>query len=522
MAPDRQASAQPPAQPSFILRGHASQIHSVRFLRHNTRLLTGDADGYIVFWKVETKRPLAVWHAHDGAILGTAAWGHDKIITHGRDNSLRIWQLRPSDEASLSSVLPAEEPKSPRPKPWLLHTLPVNTLNFCAFSMYHTQAPTQGRNPDHETTEDDSSTTHDGSILIAVPARDDKKAEVYQFPEERIKFVVPRAQSADTGMIMALKLTHHRPSNCTLLLVGYEGGFTAAFVLSHNKGSAATGVAELVYLSQPHSQPILSLDVSPDGTTYFTSSADAIIAAHRIPDFAAATNEGPGQSTADVSATSTNNTRDASTISHTTNSASSPTQQTSTVLTQDQPSKAQAACITSHPEEETLNFSKQSLSYAAHSNGKSAGLTSLLSSSNPAPLSQAAPTPPPVVTIQSPYKVADTKHAGQQSLCIRSDGRIMATGGWDSRIRIYSTKTLKEVAVLKWHKEGVYAVDFGEILEAGDLRNQNVYNDGRNTELIRKESGLSKLQRQREEQMQLKHWIAGGAKDGKVSLWEVF
>lgn len=40
----------------------------------------------------------------------------------------------------------------------------------------------------------------DESILIAVPGRDDKKIEVYQFPDERLKFIVPRAQSTDTGM----------------------------------------------------------------------------------------------------------------------------------------------------------------------------------------------------------------------------------------------------------------------------------------------------------------------------------
>jgi hypothetical protein len=37
-----------------------------------------------------------------------------------------------------------------------------------------------------------------------------------------------------------------------------------------------------------------------------------------------------------------------------------------------------------------------------------------------------------------------------------------------------------------------------------------------------KRGGLGKLQKQREETMQLKHWIVAGAKDGKVSLWEVF
>lgn len=39
------------------------------------------------------------------------------------------------------------------------------------------------------------------SIFIAVPARDDKKAEVYQFPEEKLRYVVPRAQAKDTGTL---------------------------------------------------------------------------------------------------------------------------------------------------------------------------------------------------------------------------------------------------------------------------------------------------------------------------------
>jgi hypothetical protein len=74
--------------------------------------------------------------------------------------------------------------------------------------------------------------------------------------------------------------------------------------------------------------------------------------------------------------------------------------------------------------------------------------------------------------------------------------------------------------VLKWHKEGIYAVDFAEVLDASDLAGEDAQRgDG---EVARKETGLGKLQKQREQAMQLKHWIVAGAKDGKVSLWEVF
>ncbi len=83
MAVERQASTLPPPQPVYILRGHAAQIHSVQFAHQNRRLLTGDAEGWVVFWKVETKRALVVWRAHHGAILGTAQWRCDRIITYG-------------------------------------------------------------------------------------------------------------------------------------------------------------------------------------------------------------------------------------------------------------------------------------------------------------------------------------------------------------------------------------------------------------------------------------------------------
>jgi hypothetical protein len=81
MTNERQTAALAAAQPSYIFRGHAARIHSVQLVRHNSRLLTGDADGWVVYWKLESKRPVAVWRAHDAAILGTAEWGLDKIVT---------------------------------------------------------------------------------------------------------------------------------------------------------------------------------------------------------------------------------------------------------------------------------------------------------------------------------------------------------------------------------------------------------------------------------------------------------
>lgn len=71
----------PPAQPAFMLRGHSAQIHALHFTEGNTRLLTADADGWIVSWNLSFKRPVAVWKAHGNAILGVGTWGSDRVIT---------------------------------------------------------------------------------------------------------------------------------------------------------------------------------------------------------------------------------------------------------------------------------------------------------------------------------------------------------------------------------------------------------------------------------------------------------
>ena len=55
--------------------------------------------------------------------------------SHGRDNKLLVWQLGLADEPTMDRTLPIDAALTSRKQPWLLHALPVNTLNFCAFAM---------------------------------------------------------------------------------------------------------------------------------------------------------------------------------------------------------------------------------------------------------------------------------------------------------------------------------------------------------------------------------------------------
>lgn len=321
---------------------------------------------------------------------------------------------------------------------------------------------------------------------------------------------------------MAVKVVQDPATRQTLAITGYEGGLTAVHLLPE-ADDTTVGVAQLLYLSQPHTQPILSIDVLPDATTYYTSGADAIIAAHRIPNIIS-------RYTSSKDPLSTQKDEDDPPVSVPTHHTEITPEVTSSVSCEDhQTDRVADDPPVSVPEDvgdQPLSFSKRPLhsSKPTESILKAGGLSSLLSTATASKTARAAPPQPSPPSIQAPFKVSNTKHAGQQSLSVRSDGRLLVTGGWDARVRMYSTKTLKEVAVLKWHKEGVFAVAFGKILDAVNLEHnvQDGPGQDKTAEITRRETGLRKLQRQREEKMQVKHWIAAGAKDGKISLWEVF
>lgn len=130
-------------------------------------------------------------------------------------------------------------------------------------------------------------------------------------------------------------------------------------------------------------------------------------------------------------------------------------------------------------------------------------------------------------------KIYKTKHAGQQGLRVRNDGKILATAGWDARVRVYNTKTGSELAVLKWHKEGCYTVAFADVEVDGtrndlvschgekDMENGNVANPDRSLAVRNKASNLTVKER-RVKTAHHVHWIAVGSKDGKVSLWDIY
>lgn len=311
-----------------------------------------------------------------------------------------MWQIGAIKLETLERALPAEGAKDDQPKPWLLHSMDMSALNFCTFAMC----------PEPQQTGEDDQERN--GILIASPnGLDSGGVDIFQLPSERRISQITSSKSANSGMVMTLKLFYKPEQSSVYLVSGYENGQVMVHVHA-NPLDSATGKWQICKIDKVHSQPVLSLDVSPSQEFFITSSADATISKFAIPSTTVANEE-----------------------------------------------------------------------------------TMLVKSSN-------------------------TKHSGQQGLTIRSDGKIFATAGWDSRVRIYSAKSLKELAVLKWHKDGCYSTAFATISIVQDSIRETYPET--ETQVAVQHSALEIIKADRAAKAQSVHWLAAGGKDGKISMWEIY
>ncbi|CAB4002349.1 guanine nucleotide-binding subunit beta 1 [Paramuricea clavata] len=80
-------------------------------------------------------------------------------------------------------------------------------------------------------------------------------------------------------------------------------------------------------------------------------------------------------------------------------------------------------------------------------------------------------------------KTVQIKNCGISEVKIRGDCKIFATAGWDHKLRIFSWKSLKPLAILNYHTQSVDAVAFSNCQE---------------------------------------QLLAAGSKDGRISLWSLY
>lgn len=75
---------------------------------------------------------------------------------------------------------------------------------------------------------------------------------------------------------------------------------------------------------------------------------------------------------------------------------------------------------------------------------------------------------------------------GVSQLCGRGDGKLLASAGWDHRVRVFGWKKLRPLAVLQYHSDMVQSVAFSD------------HQDPR------------------------QRLLAAGSKDQRISLWSIY
>ncbi|KAG7253225.1 hypothetical protein CRUP_014310 [Coryphaenoides rupestris] len=95
----------------------------------------------------------------------------------------------------------------------------------------------------------------------------------------------------------------------------------------------------------------------------------------------------------------------------------------------------------------------------------------------------------PLVSLDTAYELKDPVtlvNPGLAQLCIRGDGKLLASAGWDHRVRVFGWKKLRPLAALQHHTDMVLGVAFSDHRDPGQ------------------------------------RLLAAGSKDKRISLWSIY
>lgn len=134
------------------------------------------------------------------------------------------------------------------------------------------------------------------------------------------------------------------------------------------------------------------------------------------------------------------------------------------------------------------------------------------------------------VKVIKPYA---TKQIGNSSIAISADDKVVAVGGWDGKIRLFSAATSKPLGTLSSHRETVHALAFAHLpsspshsISSDDTETSTEAETATETTTEYPESTVdlgddddSDVDEEVDGIPPRERWLASGGKDGKVALW---
>ncbi|BGP34618.1 Astra associated protein 1 Asa1 [Rhodotorula toruloides] len=457
-------SSSPPV-PSYILRGHAASISCVRFSRCASSIFTGDTDGFVALWELRSFRPRFFWKAHEQGVLSVEEHG-DGVLTQGRDNLVHFFRLStPSGQSGTSTSLDhgaataVPSPSSPSPSIKPVWSIDINAMNFCRMSVMRF-GDRMGKGKEREVEVDPVPE----EALMAVPnLTKDDFVDIFHIPS---KARLHRSVGKDafplgvkTGTIMALHL-FHLPSS--LLSIPDPSAASSPAPESSTSADASSSSSSSTPPKPPPrtSQIHLLIGYESGHLALFRFSPTASF--ERLA--------GDSERTQDVWA----------------------------------------------PEQGKMIEENEGWELVWHEKGHRDAVMSLaVTRDHRFAFTVAADhfiCKYRIFNVNEQEALLPRIHAeptdspGKSAVAVRSDGKLLATAGWDGDLRLYSAKSLQPLAVLSHHRSSLQALDFAP-LEPDEASSSIDSNDDSDSEA---EGGVAKA------------WVATGGQEAKVSLWEAY
>ncbi|KAF9103880.1 ASTRA complex subunit, partial [Mortierella sp. AM989] len=506
-----------PPTPSFLFRGHDAPIHSLEFFANNAFLVTGDEIGWIYVWDIWKRRQIYKWHGHPSASvlalkaipIQTIAQGYNTpkrigakknqstaqhlndlvyIVSHGRDNEIHFWDINDILYKSLSSSGSSSAASTHNiPSSGSQNLAPIFSLPVNAVNFCKMSILAIDAPPPSSSAEKDSSAT-------ATPSSSHSESPL-KTTHQHIYIAVPS------------------PTTPTLIDI-YD-------VVKPERTFASIGVAE-TSISQGTDKKwgsVMAIQL------FQTRSQSLDLAALELND--------------DTSVTGSNELSKTLHMLVGYEDGSVCLFRESTLLlpvTQGKKQKRDMEVLWSikrHREPILALDVSSDLQFAV-----SCGSDNILVKYN---LSSHLQGVPEVLQVA-------LKSNGIADIKIRSDNKIMGLAGWDGRIRIFSAKSLKPLAVLKHHREGLNCLGFAYLygLDPSTDVEETAEEKGK-VEMSSENSSASTPNKHEEDdetdeasenesdedsdledmlegrrQWSRRHWIAVGGKENRINIISTF